>query len=62
MEPDAIIKLLASGGLTVVLLYISGALWKAYQEQVKGRIDDLSARIDLLEGRSAKNDETTTSK
>jgi hypothetical protein len=62
MEPDAVIKLLASGGLTVVLLYISSALWKAYQEQVKGRIDDLSARIDLLEGRSAESDKTATPK
>lgn len=60
MEPDAVIKVLASGGLTVILLYIASELWKAYQAQVKGRIDDLSERIDLLEGRSAGEDKKTT--
>jgi len=47
-------KLLASGGLTVVLLYASITLWTAYQNAVKGRIDDLNARIEKLE----KSEET----
>lgn len=49
-------KLLASGGLTIILLYAAVTLWCAYQEAVKGRIDDLNARIEALEkGASDEN-------
>ncbi len=56
MDTAEIVKLIASGGLTVVLLYVAVTLWKAFMQQVSERIDFLEERLKVLEG--ARDDKT----
>ena len=49
---DALVKVLASGGLTVVLLYAAITLWNAFQAQTSARIKDLQDRVAALEGKT----------
>lgn len=59
MDIAEIAKVGGSAALIAVLLWTSTQLWAAYQASVKRHIDDLNARIEVLEG---DHDETANGK
>jgi len=52
MDTVELTKLIASGGITFALLYVSLTLWQAFKQQVSERITFLETRLAALESKA----------